>query len=255
MFCSLRSVFFGALAICAPAVASAATLYSDDFNSNTSSNYNTYITAGATGPSGDTTFAYDYGAAPGSGGLSLPLAPHTTDGSSLGLRLRTDNLQSSVGTVVGATSVVTKNLSLPSSYQVQVDVWTIILAAPTFPPAEATGPPLREWASDRLVRVCSTSPRTTACSSNRSATTAAAPIRRTACIRTALTRTRRPSPTGRPVRLPRRPVLATPIIRLPFPLCRLRPANPLFRRQRKAAQPLPERWASPGIPGRSQTTA
>ena len=37
--------------------------------------------------------------------------------------MRTDNLQSSVGTIVGATSVVTKNLSLPSSYQIQVDVW------------------------------------------------------------------------------------------------------------------------------------
>jgi hypothetical protein len=103
--------------------ASAAILYSDDFNSNTSANYNTYVTAGSTGPSGDATFTYNYGDVPANGGLSIPVAPHTSDGSTTGLRLRTDNLQASVGTVVGATSVVTKNLSLPSSYRVQVDVW------------------------------------------------------------------------------------------------------------------------------------
>jgi hypothetical protein len=108
-----------------PALASAAPLYSDDFNSAaTSSNYTVYVTPGATGPSGDATFAYDYGAAPASGGLSIPAAPHTGDGSTVGLRVRTDNLQSSVGTVVGATAVITKNLSLPSKYNLQVDVWS-----------------------------------------------------------------------------------------------------------------------------------
>ena len=104
---------------------SAAVLLSDGFNTAASSaNYNTYITAGATGPSGDATFGYDYGAAPASGGLAVPVAPHTTDGSTTGLRLRTDNLQSSSGTVVGATEVVTKGLTLPSTYVVQVDVWS-----------------------------------------------------------------------------------------------------------------------------------
>jgi len=115
-------VCFAILGICG-LPASAATIYSDDFNADTSANYSTFITAGATGPSGDATWAYNYGAAPGSGGLSLPVAPHTTDSTTLGLRVRTDNLQSSVGTVVGATSVVTKNLVLPSAYLIQVDVW------------------------------------------------------------------------------------------------------------------------------------
>ncbi len=105
-------------------VASAAPIYSDDFNTDTSANYNVFVTPGSNSlPSGDATFAYDYGAAPGSGGLSIPPAPHTTDGSTLGLRVRTDNLQSSSGTVVGATEVATKNGSLPSKYRVQVDVW------------------------------------------------------------------------------------------------------------------------------------
>src|SRR5438093_12876733 len=88
---------------------SAAVLYTDDFNADTSANYNKYITAGSTGPSGDATFAYNYGAAPGSGGLSLPVAPHTIDATQLGLRVRTDNLQSSSGTIVGATEIVNKN--------------------------------------------------------------------------------------------------------------------------------------------------
>jgi hypothetical protein len=118
--CSL--ICLAILGFCA-STASAAILYSDDFNSNTSASYNTFITAGATGASGDATFAYDYGAAPGSGGLSMPVAPHTTDSTTLGLRVRTDNLQSSVGTVVGATVVATKTLSLPASYKLQVDVW------------------------------------------------------------------------------------------------------------------------------------
>jgi hypothetical protein len=108
-----------------PAVASAVVLFSDDFNTaGSAANYNTYITPGSTGPSGDVTFAYNYGAAPGSGGLSIPVAPHTTGTSTIGVRVRTDNLQSSVGTVVGATSISTKNLSLPSTYTLQVDVWS-----------------------------------------------------------------------------------------------------------------------------------
>ncbi len=112
------------LVLCGVSASRAATVYSDDFNTNTSANYNQYITAGSTGPSGDVTFAYDYGAAPASGGLSLPLAPNTTDNTKIGVRIRTDNLQSSVGTVVGATELVTKNLVLPSTYTVQVDVWS-----------------------------------------------------------------------------------------------------------------------------------
>ena len=115
------------LASAGASVANAAiVLYSDDFNANTSANYNTFITAGTSGPSGDVAFAYNYGAAPGSGGLSIPAAPHTTDASTLGLRLRTDNLQSSSGTIVGATEIATKTLGLTAAgpWTVQVDVWS-----------------------------------------------------------------------------------------------------------------------------------
>jgi hypothetical protein len=100
-----------------PAISSAA-VYSDDFNSAAdAANYNVLITAGATGPSSDATFGYDYSA------LGIPAAPHTADSTTLGLRLRVDNLQSSVGTVVGAIAVATKGLSLPSQYVVSADVW------------------------------------------------------------------------------------------------------------------------------------
>jgi hypothetical protein len=109
----------------APVWASAQVIYSDDFNTDTSANYNVYVTAGASaGPSGDATFAYNYGAAPGSGGLAIPVAPHTTDGSTIGLRIRTDNLQNAAAAaIVGATEVVTKSLVLSTPFVVSVDVW------------------------------------------------------------------------------------------------------------------------------------
>ena len=101
-----------------PSALNAQVVYSDGFNSAAdAANYNAFITAGATGPSSDATFGYDYSA------LGIPVAPHTTDATTLGLRLRVDNLQSSVGTVVGAIEVATTGLSLPSQYVVSADVW------------------------------------------------------------------------------------------------------------------------------------
>jgi hypothetical protein len=128
-----------ALVTVLPRLASAQVVFSDSFNADTSANYNIFVTAGASGPSGDATFAYNYGAAPGSGGLSIPVAPHTTDGSTLGLRLRTDNLQSSVGTVVGATAIATKGLSLTTPFRVQVDVWSDYIGGTSLASSGANG--------------------------------------------------------------------------------------------------------------------
>src|ERR1041384_697598 len=75
-------------------ILSAAIVYTDDFNINTSANYNVYVTPGSTGPSGDAPFAYNYGNAPGAGGLSLPVAPHTLDASTLRSEEHTSELQS-----------------------------------------------------------------------------------------------------------------------------------------------------------------
>jgi len=129
-----RKAFFVAAVVCLFAMGGStrgALLYSDDFNADSSANYNTFVTAGSTGASGDATWAYNYGAAPGSGGLAIPAAPHTTDSTTLGLRLRTDNLQSSVGTVVGATEIATKTLALTAPYTVIVDVWSNYIGSGT----------------------------------------------------------------------------------------------------------------------------
>ncbi len=107
-----------AVAALSKTTSNAQTVYSDSFSSaGDAANYNTFVTAGSTGPSSDATFGYDYSA------LGIPSAPNTTDGSTLGLRLRVDNLQTSVSTTVGAVEVVTKNLTLPSQYVFSVDVW------------------------------------------------------------------------------------------------------------------------------------
>jgi len=128
----LNGILLAAVALAfLPVLASAQVVYSDNFNADSSANYNVFVTAGATGPSGDATFVYNYGALPAAGGLAIPPAPHTTDGSTLGLRVRTDNLQSSVGTVVGATEVVTKGLSLSGAFQLSVDVWSDYIGSGT----------------------------------------------------------------------------------------------------------------------------
>jgi hypothetical protein len=141
VFRTIRTILLAAFAVCAPTIASAATLYSDDFNTDTSANYNTFVTPGAAaGPSGDVTFAYNYGAAPASGGLAIPVAPHTTDGSTTGVRLRTDNLQNANSSaVVGATELVTKGLTLPNTYQVNVDVWSDYIGGTTIAASGSNG--------------------------------------------------------------------------------------------------------------------
>jgi hypothetical protein len=103
-----------------PSALNAQVIYSDGFGTAAdAANYNIYTTlSSAGGPTSDATFGYDYSA------LGIPSAPHTGDGSTLGLRLRTDNLANSASTyVVGAITVATKGLSLPSQFTLSVDVW------------------------------------------------------------------------------------------------------------------------------------
>lgn len=131
-----------ALVICAcaavPMAAHAAPLLSDDFDTaGSASNYNTFITAGATGASGDVRFGFDYAAA--ANGLFVPSAPHSTGGSTVGVAIRTDNLQSSVGTVVGASAIATKNLNLPSVFKLSVDVWGNYIGGSTTTGIAASG--------------------------------------------------------------------------------------------------------------------
>jgi PEP-CTERM motif len=114
-----------------PNMASGQVIYSDGFSTaGDSANYNIYQ---ATAGTSDATFGYDYSA------LGIPVAPDTTDGSTLGLRLRVDNLGNSVSPAsVGAISVVTSGLTLPSQYVITVDVWGNYIGGPSTPGTIAT---------------------------------------------------------------------------------------------------------------------
>ena len=104
------AVMAGAIAM--PIVASAATVFSDDFSSvaGSSPNY-TVVTSDAT--SSFPTYAYDYSA------MGIPSAPNTTDGSRLGLKL--DANLSAPGAAESLT-LHTVN-SYAGDYSVKFDAW------------------------------------------------------------------------------------------------------------------------------------
>src|SRR5580704_4634784 len=114
---------FAALALVLPAFGAAAhaQIFSDNFNTATSANnYNVFSsTAGAGGAAtGTATFAFNYST------LGIPSAPNGLgDTSTIGLRVQSDETGNTSPDVLGAISVVTKNLVLPAQYKVQVSVW------------------------------------------------------------------------------------------------------------------------------------
>lgn len=102
------------------AVAHGATVYSDNFDTDTSANYSVNQTPGATGNSSTAIFAFDYST------LGIPSAPHSTGGTTIGVKTAVDSLQASTNppNVLGAITVSTKNVgALTTPYVVQVDVW------------------------------------------------------------------------------------------------------------------------------------
>ncbi len=110
-------------ALCFAARVNAATLYSDDFNVDDSASWNinkaNTASSSTSLPVSDTTnsaeFGYDYGT-----NMGIPVAPHTTDSSTKGLRLRS-NIS---GGISGAVSVSPTGLSLPAAgYRLQFDAW------------------------------------------------------------------------------------------------------------------------------------
>src|SRR5436305_1498239 len=98
-----------AAVLCAPVVCSASAIFNDDFSTDDSASWNinkavidsgsASHTLASTDGSSIAEFGYDYSA------LGIPPAPHTTDGSTKGLRLRT-NLQA-VASINGTTSRTT----------------------------------------------------------------------------------------------------------------------------------------------------
>ena len=103
-----------------PLAARAVGLYSDDFNTAASAtNYNVFQTTGASSANtGSAGFAFDYST------LGIPSAPNSLgDASTVGLRVQSDQLTATTSDLIGAISVVTKNLVLPAQYKVSVEVW------------------------------------------------------------------------------------------------------------------------------------
>jgi hypothetical protein len=105
-----------------------AQIFSDDFNTAASANnYNVFSTTNAPAPNGSptgtATFAFDYSA------LGLPPAPAVGGvgggPTTVGLRVQSDEVASTDASyVIGAISVASKNLTLPSAYKLQVAVWS-----------------------------------------------------------------------------------------------------------------------------------
>ncbi len=122
---SLRSrIAIASLALCVWALGSTAvqaqvyTLYSDTLQSAaTAGNYTVYQTTGAGSVNtASVTFGFDYST------LGIPAAPNN-GGSTLGLRVQSDQTANTTSDVIGAVSVVTNSLALPPVYTMRVEVW------------------------------------------------------------------------------------------------------------------------------------
>jgi len=85
-------------------------LFSDDFETNSAPNWKT----NATPTDSDAVFAYDYGTSDG-----IPIAPHTTNGTTLGLKLRAHF----TGANPGGISVSPLGLVLTNDYRLRFDAW------------------------------------------------------------------------------------------------------------------------------------
>ena len=105
-------VITGALALAATStVASAATLFSDNFKTNTSAAYTVNNGPG----NNDATFAYDYSA------VGIPAAPGNSD--TLGLRLRANLAPVPTPAVQGGISVSPIGQSFAGDYTVRFNAW------------------------------------------------------------------------------------------------------------------------------------
>ena len=112
-----KLVCIASIVFCWPMVSSAA-LFSDDFNSNSVAQWN--VNKAGTAASQTAEFAYDYS------GMGIPVAPHTTDGTRLGLRLRA-NLPTN-GSQSGL-SLSPTGQHFGSDFAVTYDLWANFVGA------------------------------------------------------------------------------------------------------------------------------
>jgi hypothetical protein len=105
---SILSLSLAAAVLALPGTASAQILFSDDFNTAGSAANYSVATAGQTA----VTWAYDYSA------MGIPVAPNTTDGSTLGVKFEANM---SLGAAAGVTLHTIQQFTGP--YIVKFDAW------------------------------------------------------------------------------------------------------------------------------------
>lgn len=130
----IRSTFFAiAGALCAPVLSHAATLFSDNFNTDTSAAWTTNVAPAANASLQQAQFAYDYSA------FGIPAAPGSAD--TLGLRLRANIPGGAAAPVTTRPTGVTSGLSVSptgqnfgTNYKLTFYAWSNFFGA-----ANATG--------------------------------------------------------------------------------------------------------------------
>ena len=99
-------------------------LFSDDFDADTSTNWNIF-SGQSSGPSDYTAdFAFDYGATPYTfNGVTalIPPAPNSPDGSTRGVRLTANNNDATAATA--AVNLYPKNFSVSNNFALKFDLW------------------------------------------------------------------------------------------------------------------------------------
>ncbi len=94
-------------------------LFSDNFDSNTSANWNLYRTK----PADPATFAYDYSATAN----DIPVAPSTTNGTRKGLKIEVNTVAAGAASGI---SLSPKNQNFTGDYRLRMDVWINYNGAP-----------------------------------------------------------------------------------------------------------------------------
>lgn len=96
------------------APAGTGTLFSDNFETDSSPNWNINASSAVS----DAAFAFNYG------DLGIPPAPHSTGGTTLGLKLRANSpLLGANGGVINGISVSPKNKNFTNDFRLRYDTW------------------------------------------------------------------------------------------------------------------------------------
>ncbi len=108
------ALFLGAASLAAlPSVVTAQVAFSDDFDVNHTANWNVNTGGGASVSTANAFFDYST--------VGIPSAPHSTGGTTLGMKLNANNTV--VGQALGGVSVSPSGQSFTGDYQLRMDMW------------------------------------------------------------------------------------------------------------------------------------